>query len=664
MENKDSGKSKLPTWEIGPRYQANEVIGKGSYGQVIKALDRIENRYVAIKKMEILFDEPINSKRAYREIRILNHLKHPSIIELVNVISPVVEDYARKASLQQQSSSTPKNSRSGTTGVDSKKESPSTTNSKTPTPNSAASASGPIHAPRNLGGIYLVFDHMDTDLSKIIKSNQNLSDEHVQFILYQILDGIRYLHNHNVIHRDLKPANILVSCVDCTIKIADFGLARVVDNEFVVMTPASGRNGKAAFSSSSFVSTDGKGGPSGDEAASVHHARQVEAHNNSVRRFQNLSNDSLDGNNVLPNFNQSMSLSGSGSGEISHVPSSGSNAAGSTHNTATVTAPPKPQLRRSLTKHVVTRWYRAPEVVLAQPYSAAVDTWSVGCIFAELIGMMKGNQDDSKKRRPLFPGESCGDLSHDDDEDEEAGQHEIQPFQAVLDSLDDSTLQNLAHGKEKPENVLKSRSIGGDVKSQSFDSLIHAISEEYNDYDAGHVTKTVFSDAFHDLRKFESAKSQLNLIFDLIGSPHYDEMHHLDLKTKTMLMTMPKKKPKDLKQLFPAISEGGIRLLKLMLQFDPYMRISAEDAVQDSYFTPIKEQGYVNASPTHEDEHEMRANISPNSDVTDMSSSSIHRDGVLNPEREKVRESPLHLKHNFIQEILKFVRKRDPSIKI
>jgi hypothetical protein len=84
-----------------------------------------------------------------------------------------------------------------------------------------------------------------------------------------------------------------------------------------------------------------------------------------------------------------------------------------------------------------------------------------------------------------------------------------------------------------------------------------------------------------------------------------------------------------------------------MLQFDPYARISAEDAVQDSYFTPIKEQGYINPSPTHEEEHEeMRANISPNSDATDVSSSSLHRDGVLNPEREKVRESPLHLKHN------------------
>jgi serine/threonine protein kinase len=48
-----------------------------------------------------------------------------------------------------------------------------------------------------------------------------------------------------------------------------------------------------------------------------------------------------------------------------------------------------------LTTYVVTRWYRAPELILAcDHYSSAIDMWSVGCIFAELIA-----------RRPLFAGE-------------------------------------------------------------------------------------------------------------------------------------------------------------------------------------------------------------------------------------------------------------------
>jgi len=49
----------------------------------------------------------------------------------------------------------------------------------------------------------------------------------------------------------------------------------------------------------------------------------------------------------------------------------------------------------SLTEYVVTRWYRAPEIMLAcQEYTSAIDMWSVGCIFAELLS-----------RSPLFPGD-------------------------------------------------------------------------------------------------------------------------------------------------------------------------------------------------------------------------------------------------------------------
>jgi mitogen-activated protein kinase 1/3 len=66
--------------------------------------------------------------------------------------------------------------------------------------------------------------------------------------------------------------------------------------------------------------------------------------------------------------------------------------------------------KRHLTGHVVTRWYRAPELILLQDnYTEAIDIWSVGCIYAELLGMLEGTcfQD----RSPLFPGASCFPLS-------------------------------------------------------------------------------------------------------------------------------------------------------------------------------------------------------------------------------------------------------------
>lgn len=71
-------------------------------------------------------------------------------------------------------------------------------------------------------------------------------------------------------------------------------------------------------------------------------------------------------------------------------------------------------MKRELTGHVVTRWYRAPELILLEKdYGAAIDIWSVGCIVAELLGMMKENAPTYLDRKPLFPGKSCFPLSPD-----------------------------------------------------------------------------------------------------------------------------------------------------------------------------------------------------------------------------------------------------------
>merc|ERR1711898_6265 len=81
---------------------------------------------------------------------------------------------------------------------------------------------------------------------------------------------------------------------------------------------------------------------------------------------------------------------------------------------ASVGVPHTENLKRNLTRHVVTRWYRAPELILLQEnYTDAIDMWSVGCIYAELLGMLKGNVPNSADRGPLFPGSSCFPLSPD-----------------------------------------------------------------------------------------------------------------------------------------------------------------------------------------------------------------------------------------------------------
>ena len=70
------------------------------------------------------------------------------------------------------------------------------------------------------------------------------------------------------------------------------------------------------------------------------------------------------------------------------------------------------KMKRELTGHVVTRWYRAPEIILLEKdYGTGIDIWAVGCIFAELLGMMRENAPTFMDRQPLFPGKSCFPLS-------------------------------------------------------------------------------------------------------------------------------------------------------------------------------------------------------------------------------------------------------------
>jgi len=72
-----------------------------------------------------------------------------------------------------------------------------------------------------------------------------------------------------------------------------------------------------------------------------------------------------------------------------------------------------PKLMPQMTSYVVTRWYRAPEVILKEPYTSAIDIWAAGCIFKEMLELVPQSRFRSGA---LFPGRYCIPFSFGEDQ--------------------------------------------------------------------------------------------------------------------------------------------------------------------------------------------------------------------------------------------------------
>jgi mitogen-activated protein kinase 15 len=60
-----------------------------------------------------------------------------------------------------------------------------------------------VHKADNDKDIYLVFDYMETDLHAVIRANI-LEEIHKQYVIYQLLKALKYMHTADLVHRDLK----------------------------------------------------------------------------------------------------------------------------------------------------------------------------------------------------------------------------------------------------------------------------------------------------------------------------------------------------------------------------------------------------------------------------------------------------------------------------
>lgn len=251
--------------------------------------------------MDNIFEDETDCKRILREVTLLRKLKHPCVVDLIEICMPP--------------------------------------------------------DPENFICVYVVMEFAESDLKKILKSCINLESLHIQTIVYNLLCAIKYLHESNVIHRDLKPANVLIN-EDCSVKLCDYGLARSitgVESAEMIL--------KKADVDDVPDSTD-------DSKSNISLASSSNTQMTDEEKKDDLKSRLLK------------------------------------------TKDQRKNMKRELTGHVVTRWYRAPEIILLEKdYGPAIDIWAVGCIFAELLGMMKEHAPTFMDRQPLFPGKSCFPLS-------------------------------------------------------------------------------------------------------------------------------------------------------------------------------------------------------------------------------------------------------------
>lgn len=158
---------------VGDRYVFETVLGRGGMGIVVKAIDRLLNRPVAIK---MLSDELQDNEEAQQiflvEARNLATLNHPNLVAIHDILS-----------------------------VD--------------------------------GRVLMVFEYvLGENLEKTIERSGAIPQLSALRMLIQLTRCVSYLHDHELIHRDLKPANVIVQG-DGTVKLVDFGLARSLNELYV-----------------------------------------------------------------------------------------------------------------------------------------------------------------------------------------------------------------------------------------------------------------------------------------------------------------------------------------------------------------------------------------------------------------------------------------------
>ena len=90
----------------------------------------------------------------------------------------------------------------------------------------------------------------------------------------------------------------------------------------------------------------------------------------------------------------------------------------------------------------------------------------------------------------------------------------------------------------------------------------------------------------------------LDLIFNMIGTPSEDDLSFVtDQKALAYLAKFERKKPRKLRKRYPAGSDDALRILRSMLEFNPYNRPIVSELLSDSYFDDVRHYSQALEAP-------------------------------------------------------------------
>ncbi|RVX09808.1 Mitogen-activated protein kinase-like MMK2 [Vitis vinifera] len=193
-----------------------------------------------------------------------------------------------------------------------------------------------------------------------------------------------------------------------------------------------------------------------------------------------------------------------------------------------------------MTEYVVTRWYRAPELLLnCSEYTAAIDIWSVGCILGEIM-----------TRQPLFPGRDY-----------------VHQLRLIT------------------ENTFAA----GVIHYQSVLTIFYGAPLFCHFCSLHGPVLALFT------CQLDSVRSHFSLPIALIGSPDDSSLGFLRSdNARRYVRQLPQYPRQQFQARFPNMSPGAIDLLEKMLVFDPNRRITVEGALSHPYLAPLHD---INEEP-------------------------------------------------------------------